>query len=139
MLTLHYLMIVVRYLNSQIILAFPGIFLQKHAIIINNNYTYSTIIINPMPDHHCVSLSGAQITIDLLSWCTNPKNSGIAQKTSSPIACCLELFPILDNPSDKFFSKILIIHPFNNYVIWPGSLALMNRDPGLQEQKVCVT
>jgi hypothetical protein len=110
-------MIVVRYLNSQIILAFPGIFLQKHAIIINNNYTYSTIIINPMPDHHCVSLSGAQITINLLSWCTTPKNSGIPQKTSSPIACCLELFPILDNPSDKFFPKILIIHPFNNYVI----------------------
>ena len=21
------------------------------------------------------------------------------------------------------------IHPFNNYVIWPGSLALMNREP----------
>jgi hypothetical protein len=53
--------------------------------------------------------------------------------------CCSELFPILNNPSDKFLSKNLIIHPFNNYVIWPGSLALMNHDLGLQEQKVCVT
>ena len=58
------------------------------------------------------------------------------QKTSSPIACCSELFPILINPLDKFLSKNFIIHPFNNYVIWPGSLALVNRDPGLQEQKV---
>jgi hypothetical protein len=33
-----------------------------------------------MPEHHHVSLSGAQTTINLLSWCTNPKNSGIAQK-----------------------------------------------------------
>ena len=41
------------------------------------------------------------------------------------------------------------IHPFDNYVIWPGSLALMNREPitlrnllmraRLQDQKVCVT
>jgi hypothetical protein len=41
------------------------------------------------------------------------------------------------------------IHPFDNYIIWPGSLALMNREPitsrnllmraRLQDQKVCVT
>ena len=41
----------------------------------------------------------------------------IPQKTSSPIACCSELFPILDNHSDTFLSKNVIIHPFNNYVI----------------------
>jgi hypothetical protein len=44
---------------------------------------------------------------------------------------------------------IIAIHPFDNYVIWPGSLALMNREPitlhnllmrvRLQDQKVCVT
>jgi hypothetical protein len=45
------------------------------------------------------------------------KIQAIPQKTSSPIACCSELFPILDNPLDKFLSKNLIIHPFNNYVI----------------------
>jgi hypothetical protein len=42
-----------------------------------------------------------------------------------------------------------IIHPFDNYVIWPGSLALMNREPitlrnlltraRLQDQKVCAS
>jgi hypothetical protein len=41
------------------------------------------------------------------------------------------------------------IHHFDNYVIWPGSLALMNREPitlrnllmraRLQDEKVCVT
>jgi hypothetical protein len=67
------------------------------------------------------------------------KIGAIPRKTSSPIPCCSELFPILNNPSDKFLSKNLIIHPFSNYVIWPGSLALMNHDLGLQEQKVCVT
>ena len=67
------------------------------------------------------------------------KIEAIPRKTSSPIPCCSELFPILNNPSDKFLSKNLIIHPFSNYVIWPGNLALMNHDLGLQEQKVCVT
>jgi hypothetical protein len=43
----------------------------------------------------------------------------------------------------------IAIHPFDNYIIWPGSLALMNRQPitlrdllmraRLQDQKVCVT
>ena len=42
-----------------------------------------------------------------------------------------------------------LIHSFDNYVIWPGSLAIMNREPialrnllmraRLQDQKVCVT
>jgi hypothetical protein len=42
-----------------------------------------------------------------------------------------------------------LIHPFDNYVILPGSLALVNREPitlrnllmraRLQDQKVCVT
>jgi hypothetical protein len=41
------------------------------------------------------------------------------------------------------------IHPFDNYDVWRGSLALMNREPitlrnllmrtRLQDQKVCVT
>jgi hypothetical protein len=41
------------------------------------------------------------------------------------------------------------IHPFDNYVIWPGGLALMNREPitfrnlltraRLRDQNVCVT
>jgi hypothetical protein len=67
------------------------------------------------------------------------KIQAISLKTSSPVACFSELFPILDNHSDKFLSKNLIIHPFNNYVIWPGRLALMNHELGLLEQKVCVT
>jgi hypothetical protein len=67
------------------------------------------------------------------------KIQAIPQKTSSPIACCSELFPILNNPLDKFLSKHFIIYSFNNYVIWPGSLALMNCELGLLEQKVCVT
>ena len=43
----------------------------------------------------------------------------------------------------------IAIHPFDNYIIWPGSLALMNRQPitlrdllmraSLQDQKVYVT
>ena len=33
------------------------------------------------------------------------KIEAIPLKTSSPIACCSELFPILNNPSDEFYSK----------------------------------
>jgi hypothetical protein len=51
--------------------------------------------------------------------------------------------------SRNYFCRKLQIHPFDNYVIWPGSLALMNREPitlrnllmraRLQDQKECVT
>ena len=54
---------------------------------------------------------------------------------------------VVDTTVDTWRNQL--IHPFDNYVIWPGSLALMNREPitlryllmraRLQDQKDCVT
>jgi hypothetical protein len=63
--------------------------------------------------------------------------------------CCALSVYVLFTSGPKICSCLMRIQSYDNYVIWSGSLALMNREPitlrillmraRLQDQKVCVT